>query len=145
MKTKFNKTLFVRLFIFNPHLRTFFHYFQRERKGERETTVQERNIGRSPPIYAQTGDQTHNLGMCPDRELNLQPSGYWMTLQPTEPSRQGGFLPSSFLTRQQHFSVDHETRCSLVSRIPPSLSWLPPTSPAAPQTFLPVPCLSQTS
>ena len=36
-----------------------------------------------------TGDETCNLGTCPDRESNLHPTGYRMTLQPTEPRRPG--------------------------------------------------------
>ena len=46
----------------------------REGKGGREKG-RETSIGcllRNP-----TGDQTHNLGMCPDTELNLQPFGPW--------------------------------------------------------------------
>ena len=57
-----------------------------ERKGEtdrhRETSMWERNIDWLPPVCAPNGDWTHNLGTCPDQELNPQPLG--MTLQPTE-------------------------------------------------------------
>ena len=28
-------------------------------------------------VESQTGDQTRNLGMCPDQESNLQPFGAW--------------------------------------------------------------------
>ena len=49
----------------------------------------EKNIDRLPPVCTPTGDGTHNLGMCPDPELNPQPFGVWMTLQPTEPPGQG--------------------------------------------------------
>ena len=44
----------------------------REEWGQRE---RERNISRLPPVRAPTRDQTHNLGMCPDRVSNLQPFG----------------------------------------------------------------------
>ena len=42
---------------------------------ERETSMCERNISWFLPICILTGDQTYNLGMCPDRELSLQPFG----------------------------------------------------------------------
>ena len=35
----------------------------------------ERNVNQVPPICTLTGDGTHNLGMCPDWELNPQPFG----------------------------------------------------------------------
>ena len=35
----------------------------------------ERNIDQLPPIRTPTGDQTHNLGMCPDQESNPQAFG----------------------------------------------------------------------
>lgn len=41
-----------------------------------------------------TRDQTYNLGMCHDREQNLQPFGAWHDAQPTEPPGQS---PSSIL------------------------------------------------
>ena len=44
---------------------------------ERETSTQERNIDQLPPVCALTGDRTHNLGMCPDLGLPLQPFGAW--------------------------------------------------------------------
>ena len=49
---------------------------QREREKERNIDV--RNINRLPPIHTPTGDGTHNLDICPDRELNLQPFGAWV-------------------------------------------------------------------
>lgn len=46
--------------VFFPHLRTFFiHYFWREKNID----VREKD-----PIHAWSGDQTHNLGMCPGKE-----------------------------------------------------------------------------
>ena len=47
--------------------------------GERNINVREkqRNIDQLPPIHSLTRDQTHNLGLCPDWELNLQPFGVW--------------------------------------------------------------------
>ena len=35
----------------------------------------ERNIDWLPPVYTLTRDWTHNLGVCPDQGLNLQPLG----------------------------------------------------------------------
>ena len=46
-----------------------------EREREREKHQCERSVDWLPPICALTMDQTHNLGMCPDRESNLQPFG----------------------------------------------------------------------
>ena len=73
-----------------------------KRKGKRETSMRERSIDRLPPICSPTGctawpksgigDQTHNLGMCPDWESNLQPFGYGKMLQPTEPHWPGPFI-----------------------------------------------------
>ena len=52
-------------------------YTERETEGEkgREISMSERNINWLPPVCTPTGDQTHNLGMCPDWGLNLQPFG----------------------------------------------------------------------
>ena len=44
---------------------------------ERETSMWERNINWLPPVYTLTRDRTHNLGVCPDQELNPQPFGVW--------------------------------------------------------------------
>ena len=52
----------------------------------------ERNIDWPPPAHTQTRDQTCNLGMCPDWELNLQPFSYGMMLQPNEPHGHGWLL-----------------------------------------------------
>ena len=46
-------------------------------------------MDRLPPICTPTGNQTCNLGMCPDQELNSQPLGVWMMLQVSEPPGQG--------------------------------------------------------
>ena len=48
-----------------------------ERETERETLMWEGNIDWLPPICTSTGDQTHNLGMCPDWGSDLQPFGVW--------------------------------------------------------------------
>ena len=39
----------------------------KERRSEKEKHL--------PPIHTPTGDRTHNLGTCPNRELNLRPFG----------------------------------------------------------------------
>ena len=49
-----------------------------EREGKergRETSMWERNIDRLPSKCTSTGHGTCNLGICPDRELNLQTCG----------------------------------------------------------------------
>ena len=51
---------------------------ERERERERETSMQAKNIEQLLPVCALTRDGTHNLGMCPDRELNPQPVVHWM-------------------------------------------------------------------
>ena len=62
---------------FNPHLRTCLDREEgREKRGEkhhceRETLKRGRNINKLPPVYTQTGDGTHDLGMCHDQESNL--------------------------------------------------------------------------
>ena len=94
---------------FYSHLRTFFHCFL-ERKGEKETSMQERSINqlllkkhepvnqlltpRPGILHAQTGDWTCSLHTCPDLELNPQPFGYKTMLQSTEPHWSG--LPFFF-------------------------------------------------
>ena len=37
----------------------------------------EKRHDRLLPTHAPTRDRTHNQGMCPDWELNLQPFGAW--------------------------------------------------------------------
>ena len=73
---------FLKVFNFFSHLRTFFTGFLGGEKGR------ERSISWLPPICAQT-EGTHNPGVYPDWESNLQPFGYGMTLQPTEPHQPG--------------------------------------------------------
>ena len=48
----------------------------------------ERSIDWLPPISTSNGDQTYNLSMCPDWELNLQPFGV-RDNTPTKPAGQG--------------------------------------------------------
>ena len=43
-------------------------------QGERE---RERNLNQLSIVGAPMGNQTHNLGMCPDQDLNLRPFGVW--------------------------------------------------------------------
>ena len=59
---------------------------ERERKGEREKYQCETSTGSLPYVpRAPSRDQTHNLGMCPDQELNLWPFGIWDDASATEP------------------------------------------------------------
>ena len=64
----------VQIIILNSHLRICLLILEREERGERK---RERNINWLPPIYALTGDGTHNLAMFPDQESNPQPFGVW--------------------------------------------------------------------
>ena len=43
----------------------FIDFREQERRKEKEG-----NIDQLPPVRAPTGDQSHNLGMCPDWESN---------------------------------------------------------------------------
>ena len=83
--------LFFITFIFSPHPRIFLLILQREEAIERktETSLWERNIDQLPPVCTPTGDQTHNLGMCPDQGSDPQLLVHGMMLQPTEPPGQG--------------------------------------------------------
>ena len=39
--------------------------------------MQDRSIDQLPPVRTPTGDQTHNLGMCPNQGLNPQHFSAW--------------------------------------------------------------------
>ena len=52
--------------------REYTYGFERERNID----VTEK-LDRLPPVRALPGNQTHNLGRCPDQESNLQPFGVW--------------------------------------------------------------------
>ena len=69
---------------------TAFRERERER-GKRETLMWERSMYWLPPIHAQTGDWTCNLGMSPDGESKPQPFRYEMMLHPAEPHWPGLF------------------------------------------------------
>ena len=56
----------------------------------------ERNIDWLPFVRTLTGDQICNLGMCPDRELNLWPFGLQEDVQPSEPHTSQGNLISFY-------------------------------------------------
>ena len=56
---------------FTPHMRICLLIWERER----ETLMWERNINQFPPMCTPTGYWTHNLGMCPEWDSNLQPFG----------------------------------------------------------------------
>ena len=86
--------------VFYPHLRTFFfHCFQREKGREKERERHQCDTEASFgcfPVCSPTGDQTLNLGMCPDWKSEpqlfslLQESG--VMLQPIEPHWPGCYL-----------------------------------------------------
>ena len=60
----------------------------------RETSTWGRNINWLPPICAPTEDQIHNLGTCPDWDLNLEALGAGDNAPaklPTHPGPLGGF------------------------------------------------------
>ena len=63
---------------------------------ERETSVWETDIDQVPPWHAPTGDQTHNLAVCPNPELNLYPFGVWDDA-PSEPHWPGLSLVTVFV------------------------------------------------
>ena len=61
----------------------------REERRERSISMREKHhrvasIPGPGTVHTRTGVRTCNVGMCPDWELNPQPFGYGMTLQPTE-------------------------------------------------------------
>ena len=61
---------------------------RREKERGRNINVREKHptiASRMPP----TGDQTHNLGTCPDRELNPGHFAVWDDAQPTEAHQSG--------------------------------------------------------
>ena len=65
----------------------FFHCFGREEGREKHRCEREASIGCSRTCPTREG--TCNLDMCPNQESNLQPFGYGMMFQPTEPQRPG--------------------------------------------------------
>lgn len=79
---------------FNPFPRTCLLIWRERVGGEREKDTQtsncESNTDQLLPIGAPNGNQTQNLDIRPDRELNSQPFGvYIMMFQPAEPTVQG--------------------------------------------------------
>ena len=73
---------------------------ERERCGGRETEKHDWLHS----AHAPTGDRARNPGMCPDRESNQQPFGYWTMLQPTEPHWPGLYIFFGYLFRYSaHF------------------------------------------
>ena len=81
----------------------FFFNLDRERGKEREKNWCEREafIGcllyapRLGIVHALTGNQTCNLGICPDQESNLQPFSFMRTFQPTESHQPGQYMSFS--------------------------------------------------
>ena len=47
---------------------------ERQRETKRDISVRQKHllVTHSPTIYTRARDRTHNLGICPDQELNLQ-------------------------------------------------------------------------
>ena len=66
----------------------FYLCLEREEGKEKE---RERNINVRLPVTHphQTGDLTHNPGMCPNRESNWRPFGSQAGAQSTEPHQPG--------------------------------------------------------
>lgn len=60
----------------------FFIDFREREDGRGRNRMLERNMHRLPPIPTLTGDHTCSLGMCPEPEINLQPSGAGKMPQP---------------------------------------------------------------
>ena len=68
----------------------FFNFFKSSPKNiffiaYREGEGRKRNSNCLPVVRIQTGDQSCNLGMCPDQEPNWGPFSYGMMLEPTAP------------------------------------------------------------
>ena len=82
----------------DPHLRTFFHCFQREGR-ERNTDVREKH-----QLIASRTHLDWGLNLQP-RALNMQPFNYRTTLQSTEPHWSGGFC--GFLKKTKIYVVLH--------------------------------------
>ena len=83
---------------------------QRGEEKERETERQrQRDRHQSVAFYMlPTRDQTCNLGMCPDQELNLRTFVYGTMLRPTEPPDQGSVFLSkaNFMTKRKSGMVE---------------------------------------
>ena len=101
--------------------RYFFIAFERQRKGEGETSVWVRSINWLPPVCTQTGDCT-----SPDWESNLKPFSHGMMLQPTQPapaSVEGCFFTAAL------FTIMRDGECLIVTHscsfllIHPSFGW----------------------
>ena len=81
--------LSMKLFILNWRKFFFSFYLGRKEGRERETSTWKRNIDWLPSIWGRTGDQTCNLALCPDWELNPEAFSDGMMLQPSEPHQPG--------------------------------------------------------
>ena len=75
-----NIYLFIYLFIYSSPEDMLLNFRERGREGETEGEThrceRETSVG-LPFMHTPTRDQTRNLGMCPDWELNPQPFGVW--------------------------------------------------------------------
>ena len=75
----------------NPHLkiRSLIWERDRDREGQRDTLMWERNIIGCLVVHTPAGDQTHNPGMRPDWELSQQTFGVWDNAPTTWATQQG--------------------------------------------------------
>ena len=107
-----------------------FYWFERERERDRErnreTYMWERNMDQLPLTYTLTGDQTHNLGICPHWEWNWQLFGIlnntptkWVTWPGPILYFLRGFA-LSLITSFCHFSE----QCTFVCMAKPWSCWL---------------------
>lgn len=92
-------TSFFKNYFLTPHLRMCLLILDRKEGTERRRNVDVREKHWSPTICAPTGDRTHNLGLGPHRELNLQPGGVWDDA-PTKPPGQSSKLTSYWAFQQ---------------------------------------------
>ena len=131
--------LYFHMFFKKSYLRIWLLIFWRERETdrqtERHTSVWKRNINPLPLICAPTGDQTYNLGMCPDRESNPQPFGVWDDATPSNWTICPGLQFHMFFFKILIFYCYSITVVCLFS---PSLHSTPAEPPSSPTSTLPL-------
>ena len=87
----FCKSESISFFPFKPHPRTYLLILERGEGRWRSISVREKYQFIAFPMCP-GGDRTHNLGMCPNWESNLQPFSLQDDAQPTEPHQRGLFF-----------------------------------------------------